>query len=235
MGVPQRNITKLLAPCTNGTFANHPGSALPTSHNIVKALEDIRDSGDDVKVDLLYIHYSAHGLDLKTPNGILPGVNDSSMEDKDKMWMVLITFDTFSQRKYLLGWLLGDLIKGIIEKKSARVCLVLDSCYSGGGFRGDEDWDDFQLRLIEVDEAELDALESANQPDQNSTTDPSGFRNSKDLERNWLITPDRCTVVAACGTNQRAGEANLGGKMYGVLIYWMLNILYGSLISGSLF
>lgn len=235
MGVPQRNITKLLAPCTNGTFANHPGSALPTFHNIVKALEDIRDSGEDVKLDLLYIHYSAHGLDLKTPHSTLPGVNDSIMEDKHKMWMVLTTFDTFSQEKYMSGRLLGDLIRGIIDKKSARVCLVLDSCHSGGGFRGDEDWDDFQPRLIEVDEAEPDSLGSTNQSDQNSTTDLSGFRNSKDLKSNWLIAPDRCTVVAACGTNQRAGEANLGGKMHGVLTHWMLNALYSNLIPGISF
>ncbi|KAH6867520.1 hypothetical protein B0T10DRAFT_611820 [Thelonectria olida] len=229
MNVPQGNITKLLAPCTNGTIAGHPGADLPTFHNIVKALEKIRDSGDGVEVDILYIHYSAHGIDLKTPNHTLPGVNDNITEEKNKMWMALATFDTFSQKNYLSGRRLETLIRGIIEKKSARVCLVLDSCHSGGGFRGDEDWDDFQLRLIQVDDAALDAMESPDPSDQNSTANPCGFRNSKDLKSNWLIAPDRCTVVAACGTNQTAGEANFGGKMQGVLTYWMLNVLYGNL------
>ncbi|KAH7141778.1 hypothetical protein EDB81DRAFT_857552 [Dactylonectria macrodidyma] len=235
MDVPQDSITKLLAPCTNGTISMHPGASLPTFHNIVKSLEKIRDSGDEVNIDILYIHYSAHGIDLKTANHTLPGVNDNIMDEKNKMWMALATFDTFSQKKYLSGRLLEDLIRGIIGKKGARVCLVLDSCHSGGGFRGDEDWDNFQPRLIEVDEAELDAMGSPDSSDQNSTADPSCFRNSKNLKSNWLIAPDRCTVVAACGTNQRAGEANLGGKMHGVLTYWMLNVLHGNLGPGSSF
>jgi hypothetical protein len=213
-GVPCNNITKLLSP-------PHDGSPLPTHNNIVSELKKIRDCKE--QVDLLYIHYSAHGIALK---GEI--INDPTTQAKDQMWMALSTYDAFAGGKYLSGRHLGTLVQQIITTKGAKVCLILDSCFSGGGFR--ECPPSTIPRCVNESSfgGTLYSDEYEITPDGNPPSQAKGQAVAPRATTgscHWMINPVGCTVLAACGMKQKAGEKQFEKGIFGAFTYWMLEVL----------
>ncbi|KAK4235079.1 hypothetical protein C8A03DRAFT_37086 [Achaetomium macrosporum] len=238
IGVPKANITKLLAsrPDAAGSLPdvdNNEETDLPTYDNIINRLELIRDS-KNIQVDLLYIHYSAHGLSL----GWAPSDVDS--EKEGRMWMALSTHDAFENRRYLSGHALGSRIQGIIDRKGARVCLVLDTCFSGAGLRSKSPLPgphaDHPSPLPELHQDDHQSDPSARKSRMVDVSKlgitlegdvPGGGRDVTHVRANWTKLPVGCTVLSACGMDQEAAELRLEGRMQGVFTHYLVKTLGG--------
>ena len=99
-----------------------------------------------------------------------------------------------------------------------QVVVSLDSCYSGGAWRGDglprspDDW---------ISPPNLPADETA----ATETTNKSNDRHAE-LEVSWGINPEGFTLMAACQSNQSASEKIIDGKTtHGVYTYEVLKFL----------
>ncbi|EQB52503.1 caspase domain-containing protein [Colletotrichum gloeosporioides Cg-14] len=206
------NIVKLMA--IRNDHGDEPvGDRMtwPTFENIKRAIEDI---GNEVtKGDLVYIHYSGHGI-LRRHLGTLenPGGGDAVTGT------ALALTDVMAGGAYLTGYQLGVWVRKLVQFRKVRVCLVLDSCFSGSGFRANRQAD-FDIRtsdtdspdeqLLKVDEAadeDARSMESELDARFGSEKEDGEYRNAN-LRRSWLSRPWGCTVISSCQLDQQAGES----------------------------
>jgi hypothetical protein len=204
-------IRKLTASEGNGT-PKEDEKDRPTYDNIVGELGNIAKHASPG--DLVYIHYSGHGIRRESKLPADGGDNVSGT--------ALALMDVMDGGAYLTGFKLGEIIRSMVENNKLRVTLVLDSCFSGRGLRKATDdliavGDMVRTSPDEIDESRLQSdIDAAN----------SEFRNVSD-ETSWLAKPTSCTVLTACGIFETASERKVdtsSGK-HGVLTYWMLDIL----------
>jgi hypothetical protein len=205
-------IRKLTASQGNNGTPKEEEKDWPTYKNIVKELDNINKYASPG--DLVYIHYSGHGIrrDSKLPADGGDNVSGTALAPMDVM----------AEGAYLTGSKLGEIIKSMVERKRLRVTLVLDSCFSGRGLRtatGDlmAIGDMIRTSPDEIDESQLQSdIDASN----------SEFRNASD-ETSWLAKPTSCTVLTACGIFETASERYFdnSGNKHGVLTYWLLNFL----------
>lgn len=110
----------------------------------------------------------------------------------------LITVDYCCGKPAVRGWQLNVWLNELNEKK-VQVIVSLDSCYSGGAWRGNrrfrtpEDWTP-PLNLPADEAAATEAPSMSN--DRNT-----------ELEVSWGINPEGFILMAACKSNQRADKS----------------------------
>ncbi|KAK6356067.1 hypothetical protein TWF718_000441 [Orbilia javanica] len=196
---------------------------LPIYGNIERELNYIIDKAS--AGDLVYIHYSGHGIRRR-----VLGPDQRSTGDEIN-GTALALADVMDGGAYLTGHRLGEFAKGMV-KKGLRLTLVLDSCFSGQGFRipttasatnyifrtADNGLDESILesdKLVEVEAAKMD-----------QSIGKSVHRNAV-AEPCWLANPTGCTVLTACNFDESAREEALPGtaSMHGVFTFYMLEIL----------
>ncbi|EWC46495.1 hypothetical protein DRE_04218 [Drechslerella stenobrocha 248] len=224
IGVCTTRITKLTA--SKGESESKPKEdprSLPTHSNIIRELDRITRSASPG--DLIYIHYSGHGV----RRNVLASAGTSGEGGDEFSGAAFAPTDVMIGGAYLTGYHLGDMVKQMVEQKKLRVTLTLDCCFSGRGLRRSESYT-VRTPPGAVDNSVLPSDEQADRAiaaitGPTSASDPK-TRNAM-FKPCWLSNPVGCTVLTACQFNQAAGEdrfADAGGK-HGVLTYWMLNIL----------
>ncbi|KAK6526094.1 hypothetical protein TWF281_011132 [Arthrobotrys megalospora] len=203
-------------------------SQLPKHPNVTRELERI--INDSNPGDLVYIHYSGHGI-RRDAMGIDP---DEEQNEGDSIaGTALALADVMTGGAYLTGYQLGIYIKRMVIEKQLRVTVVLDSCFSGRGLR-EAEVEEYTLRCGEAEfddeilDSDLEADKIAELSDV-SFTGPNDFasRNATKI-RSWLSDPTGCTVLTACDIDETAGEYTFDGEKHGILTYWMLKFLVES-------
>ncbi|KAI4285972.1 MAG: hypothetical protein L6R38_000265 [Xanthoria sp. 2 TBL-2021] len=195
-------------------------SSFATDSDISKTTQDRWPSFDNIKRyfnkvkdearagDMFFFHFSGYGAQLEK--------TDSSPKDGRAKDPSLMTVDYCRGNPAVRGWQLNIWLNELNEKK-VQVVVSLDSCYSGGAWRGDgrfrspEDW---------ISPPNLPADEAA----ATETTDKPTDRDAG-LEMSWGINPEGFTLMAACQSNQGALEQTIAGKTYGVYTYEVLKHL----------
>mgnify|MGYP000844162340 CR=1 FL=1 len=140
---------------------------------------------NSVPGDVLYIHYSGHGT----------YVEDYSGDELDGYDEALRLYD---------GVLIDDKMNSMLQKipDGVTVCLLLDSCFSGGSTRSFK-----QSRFM-----------------------PPKFERKEYLriKRRWYEDL-KWVVFSACSENQTSADALIGGKYHGAFSYYALNTLRGDM------
>lgn len=214
-GLSASNIARLTATCGEGRPVEDEGF-WPTHENIVRELNRIMDVA--TSGDLVYIHYSGHGIR-----------RDAAPLDPDgdsMMGMALVMTDVLRGGPYLTGYQLGTFIK-IMVQNGLRVTLVLDSCYSGRAIRGLEITPEITPRTVpEYDDTWLESDTEADAAVDRINI-ASGQRDTVWIRKDWLSNPTGCTVLTACGPHEVAGEGRFGNSAskHGVLSYCILSLL----------
>lgn len=131
-GVPERNIRILTATAPSGSeIEEEQRKRWPTKKNIRRELDKIQkeaESDSENSDRLLYFHYSGHGTFLEDDDG-----------RDDFRGTALVMTDVACGGPYLTGRRLGIWIKRLVKQSGFRVTVVLDSCFSGDGFRDESD------------------------------------------------------------------------------------------------
>lgn len=232
IGVKDQNIKRLTASRKhndpNDTKPEEDEDNLPTYENIKRELDRLYDQVQED--DHIYIHYSGHGILRKHLENLYGSEGDAVTGT------ALALTNVMTGGAYLTGYQLGVWIRRLVEVKKARVTLVLDSCFSGRGFR----YDTFTARTCldaEIDDSMLPSDHIAeNEATENNHAlfgneyqtegEPGGNRDPR-VKRSWLSNPTGCTVLTGCQLNQKSGEYIFEGQYgrNGILTYWMLDIL----------
>ncbi|OCK72942.1 hypothetical protein K432DRAFT_451371 [Lepidopterella palustris CBS 459.81] len=162
--------------------------------------------------DFVHVHYSGHGTRIE------PSPTNQYIGD---VALVLLEGQNGNMIRYLREVELAHIINTIVQK-GVLVTLVLDCCFSGGVSR-EEDFN--SIRSLSYS-AKVDAAylplpkESVSVPINNT-----GSRDGSMLP-NWLINPDKYTILAVCGPHEVAREIALkDGKRHGALFYLLLDTL----------
>jgi hypothetical protein len=216
IGVCEDNITKLTASRGESGPKEDP-TMLPTHGNIISEFNRITNNASPG--DLVYIHYSGHGIRRNTLESALTEGGDNFSGT------ALAPVDAMIGGAYLTGYHLGDMIRRMVEDKNLRVTLILDSCFSGRGLRNTATFavrtsPDYFDDSILPNDVEADNAVAA------ITGSDSKFRNAA-VRPCWLSNPTGCTILTACEFSQTAGEDTFGDTKvkHGVLTFWMLDIL----------
>lgn len=158
----------------------------------------------------MYVHYSGHGT-RKPPLGEL------SNKSTGDLALVLLNTEKENQVRYLWGLELASLLK-IMADNGLVITLVLDCCFSASVYRRD----DLTIRYLPYD-AKIDLKYSLNTGTILENGNPT-YRDAS-MRPNWLINPDRCAILTACGPHEEAVEPKFDGQRHGALSYFLLSIL----------
>lgn len=181
---------------TNGNVPQESEDRLPTYHNIKKKFNTIYEQAQPG--DLFFFHFSGHGAPLRITSTSPAGRSTDPS---------LLPADYCCGKPALRGWQLNQWLKRF-NKKKVQVIVILDSCHSGGAWRGDclvrspEDWD--PPPNLDVDEAEVQSMSIMEQVNRNA-----------ELSVDWDINPEGFTLMAACRSNEQAAEKERNGVYNG--------------------
>ncbi|KAB5576046.1 caspase domain-containing protein [Coniochaeta sp. 2T2.1] len=230
LGIQPEHIKKLTASVVTGASRPvEPEGQWPTRKNIERELEDIREHAHTG--DLVYFHYSGHGVQ-RSKLELLPDEDD---EGSELDGMALVVTDVLRGGPYLTGYYLGELLRRLVREKQLRVTVVLDSCHSGGGYR-----DDLPEGLVPRTPLEDQLGGTWSEEDDAAEVSPDAaiadgdaglapeFRDTGNgYKESWLSHPKNCTVITACGAGQVAGERvfGKGTSREGILTHWVIDIL----------
>lgn len=131
-GVPEDHIFTLTASKPEGNDRERPKepeNLWPTKKNINQVLDRISTLAQ--RGDLVLFHFSGHGIRRDR----LPEVTHGTKGDA-LMGAALVMTDVMIGGPYLTGCQLGVRMQKFIDS-GLRVTVVLDSCFSGGGYRND--------------------------------------------------------------------------------------------------
>ncbi|KAI4915313.1 hypothetical protein J4E85_010438 [Alternaria conjuncta] len=212
--VPAGNIDTLLAPVLGTTSPYEQSSEvhkLPTYKNIVGALQNL--ARTSAAGDIIYIHYSGHGACATT-------VFESLRQGHGNIDHCLVPWDIKQGGKYLRDLELGALLQEIVAK-AVVLTVVLDSCFSGGAVRGEDDDEEVEgvrgVRGTYLSDQEIDV------PDNMDRVQHWAGKAS------WLESPSGFVTLAACLDYQKAKEYTCKTAtdiyIHGYLSYWLLDTL----------
>lgn len=184
----------------------------PTCRNVTSALETVTSRAQPG--DFIYIHYSGHGTRLD------PCYERSNQSTGD-LALVLLGEDG-SRAMSLPGPRLANLLKAMIDK-ALIITLVLDCCFSASVYR-DKDPNARYFSCSRIDASTYPPTSEYDFADENirSTSRDASMRD------NWLLNPDRYTILAACGPHEKAkggSEATEKKEQYGALSYFLFKVL----------
>ena len=208
--LPSVGIQTLTA-SSSDTPLEHPES-WPTCRNVTSALEMVTSRAQPG--DFIYIHYSGHGTRLG------PYYERSNQSTGD---LALVLLDEDGSRAMSLpGPRLADLLKSMVDK-TLVITLVLDCCFSASVYR-DRDPNVRYLSCSRIGTSTCLPIPEYDLADGNtrSTSRDASIRD------NWLLDPDRYTILAACGPHEKAkggSEASKKGERYGALSYFLFKAL----------
>ncbi|ERF75188.1 hypothetical protein EPUS_08858 [Endocarpon pusillum Z07020] len=201
-----------LTASSGGSPFEHPES-WPTLRNVTLVLEkatSLAETGD-----FIYIHYSGHGTRRK------PRFNRSNQSTGD---LALVLLDEDPSREVCLqGAVLAHLLKAMVDK-GLVVTVVLDCCFSASVYRSGSP----NVRYLSYSDMEASTNPSA-QEDSLTRGDTRSTNRDASMLDNWLLNPDRYTILAACGPHENAkgGESETSEKRerYGALSYFLSKAL----------
>ncbi|EXK77927.1 hypothetical protein FOQG_17376 [Fusarium oxysporum f. sp. raphani 54005] len=235
-GIPERNIKKLTASVSgSSTGPDEDPLCLPTWKNIKRELDNI--SRDADRGDLVYFHFSGHGtrrvqMASVEPNLVHLAHLAQHETGGDTLYgMALVTTDVLKGQPYITGYHLGVWVRKMVEQHGLRVTVVLDSCCSGGLFRGGPKGAHFQPRTFNSTDkswlpgdVEANTVTIAQDPDNGVSP---GTRDVNPMARSWLSDPKGCTVLTACGPRETAGEDifDIPSFKQGLLTHWIIQKL----------
>lgn len=195
----------------SSSAAENPG-CWPSYHNVTSAFADVSSNANSG--DFVYIHFSGHGTRL----GSLDEFSNKSTGD---LALVLLEEEGKTTGRYLKGSRLARSLQ-IMVNKGLIVSLVLDCCFSASVYREDPG-----VRFLPYD-SEIDSECPSDHPNSEEDLKHSVHRASRDASMlsNWLIYPERYTILTACGPHERASElTSKDGETHGALSYFLLSTL----------
>jgi hypothetical protein len=211
-GVQTHVLTASLATNTTSSRLTEESRFWPTHRKVVDTINHITYHAKEG--DFVYIHFSGHGTALRPPRESSPSRIFSNPSTGD-LALSLLQEDG-SKTQYLRGSELAYLLRGMVNKKLI-VTLVLDCCFSGSIMRNDA-----SVRYLDYDQ-QIDAAHPPVPGRSLSSEDElrhPAYRNAS-LGPNWLVNPDRYTVITACGPTEVAKEIRIGDQAHGVLSYFL--------------
>lgn len=196
----------------------------PVYGNIERELNRITENA--IIGDLVYIHYSGHGVRRDSFESQQDG-------DGDKITgTALALADVMAGGAYLTGYQLGVFVKKMVLEKQLRVTLVLDSCFSGRGHRNSKQDQGGAIRTAEgggLDDSiplPSDIIVEERALDLDHQITASLASRTATIKRSWLSNPVGCTILTACEFDQVAREHSFeDGESHGLFTYCMLEIL----------
>ncbi|KAK5997702.1 Metacaspase-9-like protein [Cladobotryum mycophilum] len=183
----------------------------PTFDNIQASFDAVYDRA--TAGDFFFFHFSGHGARLKRVKG------SPHRRTTDPS---LLTVDFCCGKPAVRGWQLNQWLRKL-NKKGVQVVVALDSCHSGGSwraggnvsFRTPNDWPVVPNLDADEEAAAVEALEADAEPTHRDA----------ELETSWSINPDSFTLLAACGSDEKAAEIVLNGKVGGAFTHQLLDFL----------
>ncbi|KAI1303462.1 caspase domain-containing protein [Xylaria venustula] len=183
---------------------------LPTHSKVISSLEAITSKAS--AGDFVYIHFSGHGTAVKYDSEF----SNSSTGD---LALVLLASDDITKIHYLRGSELAYQLQQM-AKKNINVTIVLDCCTSGGVLRNKLGP---SVRYLPYDPV----VDMAYPPIPNRSLSPEegamrpADRNAS-MNLNWLVNPERYTILTACEPTESAQELQSNGKSHGALSFFLM-------------
>ncbi|KAF5000100.1 hypothetical protein FDECE_11286 [Fusarium decemcellulare] len=195
-----------------GVQADDP-EVWPTCRNLELAFERVTSRAKPG--ELVYIHYSGHGTRTRP-------CFDLSNKSTGDLALVLLEGEQ-SKNVILRGPRLASLLKSMTDK-GLIVTIVLDCCFSASVYRNSDLGDN--IRFLPYDFERSQSLLDLDD-DFGDKVMRSGIRDGC-MRDNWLVNPDRYTILAACGPHENAkGGFDIREKSqrYGILSYFLIKSL----------
>ncbi|KAL7910081.1 hypothetical protein GGI35DRAFT_447812 [Trichoderma velutinum] len=213
-------VVTLLSPLPTPGHTPVGSNKLPTFRNIKNEFMGIEAKAQEG--DFFFFHFSGHGALIdtvaKSPGG---RIKDPS----------LMTMDFCCKQPAVRGWQLNQWLEKM-NQKGIQIAMSLDSCYSGGSWRGDEDGDGDDniagyrspqdwpsVPSLQIDE------ESANEDDKAAAIPET---RAAEVEISWSMSPKAFTLMTACQANEKALEVQLDGRVRGAFTSGLLAYLEDS-------
>lgn len=196
-----------------GTTPIEKPKCWPTYNNVIELLASVTKRANPG--DFVYIHYSGHGTRMEP----IPEFDYSNQSTGDLALVLLVGHG--SQEEYLRGPSLAGLLSLMIEKELI-ITLVLDCCFSASVYRNSGD--DATVRYLSYEGLAYSSVPE----DSRANMENSAANRTASMRDNWLLNPDRYTILAACGPHEIAkggSETREKGARYGVLSYFLSNTL----------
>lgn len=197
---------------SNSRHPTEPSDRWPTYENVTSGIKTI--TVDAERGDLVYLHYSGHGAQMKaTASGY-------SNKNTGDLALVLFNDDDVLGRRYLRGLELAYLIHRMVEK-GLLVTIVLDCCFSGSVVRYGHPHHGAGVRATDYDHAVDIAYPQEFGMIYGFQFDSLTLRDAHILPT-WLVSPSGYTILTACGPHEKAKELEFkGGERSGVLTYFL--------------
>ncbi|KAF3315814.1 hypothetical protein TWF173_003010 [Orbilia oligospora] len=192
-------------------------SSWPTYDNIVNAFKKV--TRDAKPNDLVYIHYSGHGAQVKT---IFGNLKSNGLDE------ALVPTDICCGGRYLRDVEVAALLDEMLEK-GLIVTLILDCCHSGSANRNYSTSDGLVRGITTPDQITLEHDLSTISSEESlamvrgkySVDTKRGAR----VENHWLLETRGYAFLAACNKDEAAMEAIFDGKSQGLLTYNLIKTL----------
>ncbi|KAF8541974.1 caspase domain-containing protein [Trichophaea hybrida] len=218
--VDRSQILKLTA-TPNGKDSNEPkedATQGPTCENIIRLMKTVTASAEPG--DIVHIHYSGHGGQVKTKYPELKGPNGYDE--------AIVPYDINCGGIYLRDVEVAELLEEMVKKKLV-VTVVLDSCHSGSAVRGPGSRGPVSRGIGKVD---YSVLPESDIPWNLSAIIRSSYRDAGRLpQEGWLLESKGYELLAACRLNEMAYEItdhDEDGHRHGALTHFLLKALKSS-------
>ncbi|RSM05087.1 hypothetical protein CDV31_009721 [Fusarium ambrosium] len=245
VGIPEDNVTTLIAPLTGCQYPypyeiNAKAPEATALHNAAKPtyariVSELRRLAQEVKPgDLVFVHYSGHGIRARTSYLDLKSRQKTCRDPDGIRDECIVPYDFPETGKLLrdveLGALFQDIaVNHLTKERKATLTVVVDCCHSGGILRGDEEDEAHGVRFI-ADEYTQDS--DPDNPLAEAVTRWGNLGLWGDHMKDYV-------VLVACLERQKAREGEFGDQKikHGYLSYWLIEVLRqakeGYLPSGS--
>jgi hypothetical protein len=185
----------------------------PTLQNVISNITRVTDQAKPG--DLVYIHYSGHGVSTT-------GVSGQFNSNQHTGDVALVLFDEDANCCLLEGKELAELLKKMTDK-GLILTLVLDCCFSGGFVR-ETSQKELGIRSL-TKESSLDSLGAIYGGRHSIILREESIRGLRDAQvrPQWLVNPENYTIYTACGPHENAKALSLGNEQrYGALTVFLI-------------
>jgi hypothetical protein len=220
LAIPAERIRKLVSPHARPGVSRPAPADLPTYRNIVRELQALgRRAAPGEQV---LVHYSGHGGRLQT---VVPEIKGEA--GWDECLVPCDAAESHGEGGFLRDIELHALVRDLAEK-GIQVTLLLDSCHSGGAFRGgDSEKTEGGVRSI----GQIRGAGGQGPARGGSWNELAGLCSAapkvahRDLKvlSGWFPPPVGCSLLAACRPNELAREYSFDGAgTSGALTHFLL-------------